>query len=247
MGRAISQALAQSGWAVVVHHRRSPQEAQTLVDSLQEQGHVAEALALDLDALCPDALDAQFRDIEARLGPVRLLVNNASRFEFDSAASAHSQGLEAHMRSNLMGPVLCTQALYRHCQRASPPAQGHSVGVVVNLLDQKLANPNPDFFSYTLSKAALQEATHLMARAFAPTLRVVGVSPGISLPSADQTPSEFERAHRLTPLGQSSTPEEVADAVVWLAGARAVTGTTLLVDGGQHLVPSDRDVMFLSR
>ncbi|MGZ8982105.1 MAG: SDR family oxidoreductase, partial [Burkholderiaceae bacterium] len=119
-------------------------------------------------------------------------------------------------------------------------------GVVINLLDQKLANPNPDFLSYTLSKAALQEATTLLAMALAPKVRVVGVAPGLTLLSADQTAAGFERAHARTPLGRSSTPADIAQAVAYLAKAGAVTGTTLLVDGGQHLVASTRDVMFLT-
>src|SRR5208282_3507638 len=113
------------------------------------------------------------------------------------------------------------------------------------LLDQKLWNPNPDFFSYTLSKSALEAATGLLARALAPRLRVVGVAPGITLQARGQTPAGFEAAHRATPLGRASTPEDVARAVVFLANSPAITGTTLLVDGGQHLVPTARDVMFL--
>ena len=113
-------------------------------------------------------------------------------------------------------------------------------------LDQKLFNPNPDFLSYTLTKAALEHATTLLAQALAPRVRVVGVAPGITLPSGDQSRAGFERAHRQTPLRRSSTPEDIAAAVVYLARARAVTGTTLLVDGGQHLLPSTRDIMFLN-
>ena len=118
--------------------------------------------------------------------------------------------------------------------------------MVINLLDQKLWNPNPDFLSYTLSKSALKEATRLLALALAPRVRVVGVAPGITLPSGAQTEAGFERAHQRTPLGASSTPHDIAQAVVYLARASAVTGTTLLVDGGQHLQPSTRDVMFLT-
>jgi hypothetical protein len=119
-------------------------------------------------------------------------------------------------------------------------------GVVINLLDQKLENPNPDFFSYTLSKAALKEATMLLAIALAPKVRVVGIAPGITLASNLQSDTGFAEAHRRTPLNRSSTPNDVAQAAVYLANAEAVTGTVLLVDGGQHLVPSSRDVMFLT-
>jgi NAD(P)-dependent dehydrogenase (short-subunit alcohol dehydrogenase family) len=122
----------------------------------------------------------------------------------------------------------------------------HEQGVVINLLDQKLWNPNPDFLSYTLSKAALAEATRLLAIALAPKVRVVGVAPGITLPSGDQTEAGFESAHTRTPLGRSSRPDDIASAVAFLAKATAITGTTLLVDGGQHLFASSRDVMFLA-
>jgi NAD(P)-dependent dehydrogenase (short-subunit alcohol dehydrogenase family) len=120
-------------------------------------------------------------------------------------------------------------------------------GVVVNLLDQKLFNLNADFLSYTLSKAVLHTATDLLARAFAPKLRVVGIAPGITLPSADQSRADFAKAHARTPLGRSSRPEDIARAICFVASAPAITGTTLIVDGGQHLVPSERDVMFLAR
>src|SRR5690606_12687521 len=113
-------------------------------------------------------------------------------------------------------------------------------GVVVNLLDQKLWNYNPDFFSYTLSKAALESATTMLAQALAPALRVVGVAPGLTLISHLQTPEQFERSHKLSPLGQSSTPEDIAGAVLFAAQNAAITGTTLLVDGGQHLMAFDR-------
>jgi NAD(P)-dependent dehydrogenase (short-subunit alcohol dehydrogenase family) len=120
-------------------------------------------------------------------------------------------------------------------------------GVVINLLDQKLFNLNPDYLSYTLSKAALATATTLLARSLAPKLRVVGLAPGLTLPSADQTKADFAKAHARTPLGRSSTPDDLAAAVCFVANAPAITGTTLVVDGGQHLLPTERDVMFLTR
>lgn len=118
-------------------------------------------------------------------------------------------------------------------------------GVIVNILDQKLANTNPDFLSYSLSKYGLAGLTNMLAMALGPKIRVCGVSPGLSLPSGDQTDSQFAAVHRRTPLDRGSTPRDVADAVRYLVGAQAVTGETILVDGGQHLVRSERDVMFL--
>jgi NAD(P)-dependent dehydrogenase (short-subunit alcohol dehydrogenase family) len=143
------------------------------------------------------------------------------------------------MQVNLAAPLLLAQALH-----AMTPEGARAV--VINLLDQKLYNLNPDFLSYTLSKAALQAATTMLAQALAPRVRVVGVAPGITLPSGEQTQNGFEEAHKITPLGRSSTPDDIAAAVCYLAEAGAVTGAILLVDGAQHLLPLPRDVMFLA-
>jgi NAD(P)-dependent dehydrogenase (short-subunit alcohol dehydrogenase family) len=178
-------------------------------------------------------------DCSGALGRVTCLVNNASLFAEDSIDNVSTESLQHHIQVNVAAPLLLAQALH-----AALPDDDR--GVVINLLDQKLYNPNPDYLSYTLSKAALHEATTLLAQALAPKLRVVGVAPGITLTSGEQTAAGFAKAHTKTPLGRSSTPEDVAAAVVYLARAQAVTGTTLLVDGGQHLVPSPRDVMFLT-
>ena len=119
--------------------------------------------------------------------------------------------------------------------------------VVINLLDQKLFNLNPDFLSYTLSKSALQTATTVLAQALAPKVRVVGVAPGLTLVSGKQTEEGFAKAHRMTPLGRSSTLDDIANAVCFAAENQSITGTTLLVDGGQHLLPLQRDVMFVAK
>jgi len=174
----------------------------------------------------------------AHFGALGCVVNNASLFEYDRPAEFGYAALQAHVLANLAAPALLARRLH-----ASLGESG--CGVVINLLDQKLSNLNPDFFSYTLSKAGLACATHTMAMAFAPRLRVVGVSPGITLPSGGQTDEGFARAHRRTPLGGSSTADDVVRAVVFLASARAVTGVDLAVDGGQHLLPLARDVMYL--
>lgn len=147
--------------------------------------------------------------------------------------------LERHIRTNVTAPILLAQALH-----AATPAEGQAV--VINLLDQKLFNMNPDFLSYTLSKSALHCATTMLAQALAPRVRVVGVAPGITMVSGDQSEAGFAKAHTATPLGRSSTPDDIAAAVIYLASSNAITGTTLLVDGGQHLMASSRDVMFLA-
>ena len=237
IGRAIALGLAQAGWDIVVHYGQSQAAATETVAAITALGRRAVALQCDLDDA--DATAALVAHAGAALGLVSCVVNNASLFEFDTAADFSPALLARHMRTNLSAPVLLAQALH-----ALTPAG--SQAVVINLLDQKLFNMNPEFLSYTLSKAALQCATTMLAQALAPTVRVVGVAPGITMISGDQDAAGFEKAHTVTPLGRSSTPEDIAAAVCFVAAAGAITGTTLVVDGGQHLVPLARDVMFIA-
>ncbi|AST30857.2 SDR family oxidoreductase [Ralstonia solanacearum] len=243
VGRVIALALARQGWDVAVHCHRSRAEADTVAAEITAMGRRAAVLQADLsDEAATSRLIA---DCIAALGTPTCLVNNASLFQYDVATSFSYASLDTHMRTNVAAPLLLSRELHR-----ALTAEGGSArdvrGVVVNLLDQKLDNLNPDFLSYTLSKAALATATMQLAQALAPVLRVVGVAPGITLVSGDQSASGFARAHQMTPLGQSSTPEDIAEAVCFLATSRAITGTTLFVDGGQHLMPLARDVMFLT-
>jgi NAD(P)-dependent dehydrogenase (short-subunit alcohol dehydrogenase family) len=238
IGRSIALALARQGWDIVVHYRASADEAQATVKDIQALGQRAAALKCDLSdetaakALLPRAIQT--------LGPVSCIVNNASLFSYDCIDDFSLAKLDAHMHANVAAPLLLAQALH-----AATPETNQSV--VINLLDQKLFNPNPDFLSYTLSKSALHSAIAMLAQALAPKVRVVGVAPGITLVSGDQTAEGFVKAHAQTPLGTSSTPEDIAKAVCFLAEAHAVTGTTLIVDGGQHLLPLQRDVMFIAQ
>jgi NAD(P)-dependent dehydrogenase (short-subunit alcohol dehydrogenase family) len=237
IGRAIALALAQRGWDVVVHYARSADEAHATVAQIEALGQ--RALALQCDLNDEAAVRSLIRRASTQLGPVCCVVNNASLFDYDSAGDFSAAALDAHMHINLVAPVLLAQALFD----ATPD---HAQSVVVNLLDQKLFNLNPDFLSYTLSKAALHSATTMLAQALAPKVRVVGVAPGITLVSGDQSEAEFARAHKVTPLGRSSTPDDIAAAVCFVAEAPAMTGSTLLIDGGQHLIPLPRDVMFVA-
>jgi NAD(P)-dependent dehydrogenase (short-subunit alcohol dehydrogenase family) len=235
IGRAIALALARDGWDVAVHYATSRADALDTVAAVEALGR--RAIAVNRDLSVERGVRSLLPECFAELGPVTCLVNNASIFEYDTPARFRADLLVRHVRLNTAAPLLLAQGLYA--------ALGEDDrGVVINLLDQKLANPNPDFLSYTLSKSALCYATTVLAQALAPRLRVVGVAPGITLPSGKQSEAGFARAHTRTPLGRSSTPEDVALAVVYLANASAVTGTMLLVDGGQHLTPSARDVMF---
>jgi NAD(P)-dependent dehydrogenase (short-subunit alcohol dehydrogenase family) len=237
LGAAIAEACARAGWDLALHCHRSAQEAEELAVRLRGLGRRAQALAFDLAGGDDPArlLDAA----AAALGPITAVVNNASVFERDELLDFTREGFERHMLANVQAPLALARALHA---RLGPEGRG----VVVNLLDQKLWNPNPDFFTYTLSKSALEAATGLAARALAPRLRVVGVAPGLTLPARGVEDADFGRAHQATPLGRSSTPQDIAQAVAYLLDAPAVTGTTLIVDGGQHLVPTHRDVLFVS-
>lgn len=234
IGRAISLELAANGWAVAVHYRRSADLAEAAAAELRAAGHAAMAFGADLadEAACEALLPA----VSRAFGRVDAVVNNASRFEHDDIDSFGFAEMEAHWRANTAPAIVLARALHR--------AGG---GTVVNLLDQKLWNPNPDYLSYTLSKAALQAATTLLAMSLAPTVRVCGVAPGVTLLSGAMSQAEFAASHTMTPLERSSTPEDIARAVRFLLESPAITGTTLLVDGGQHLQAQPRDVMFLAR
>ena len=240
IGRVIAVALAQRGWDIAVHYSTSATEAQQTVSEIQAAGRRAIALQADLaDAVQTAGLLAQ---CAAALGEASCIINNAARFDFDDAATLSPEQFDAHMHINLLAPLLLARELHGRLTAAA----GNTQGVVVNLLDQKLDNYNPDFMSYTLSKAGLAAATMMLAQALAPRMRVLGVAPGITLASANQSEAGFARAHSSTPLGYSCTPQDVADAVCFAVEARAMTGTTLVIDGGQHLVASPRDVMFLA-
>lgn len=238
IGRSIALAMAQKGWDIAVHYRRSGNEALATVRDIEALGQRAMAFSCDLSdekavkALLPNVID--------KLGSIACVVNNASLFDYDDATSFSVTRLDAHMHVNLAVPILLAQALH------DATAEG-SQSVVINLLDQKLFNLNPDFLSYTLSKAALHTATTMLAQALAPKVRVVGIAPGITMRSGDQTPEGFEKAHAVTPLGRSSTPDDIAATVCFIAESPAITGSTLLVDGGQHLVSLQRDVMFVTK
>ncbi|HXF44670.1 MAG TPA: SDR family oxidoreductase [Burkholderiaceae bacterium] len=235
IGREIALALARDGWDVAVHYATSRAEARATAAEIEALGR--RAITVNRNLAVTRGVRSVIDECTAELGPVTCLVNNASIFEYDTPQRFKPELLVKHVQVNTAAPLLLTQAL---AERLAPRARA----VVVNLLDQKLWNPNPDFLSYTLSKCALEYATRVLAQAFAPRLRVVGVAPGVTLQSHLQTAAGFARAQTMTPLKRSSTPADVAAAVVYLANAPAVTGTTLIVDGGQHLMAAARDVMY---
>lgn len=244
LGREIALALAAGGWQVAVHYRGSAEDAtKTIADCARTGRAGGQFHAFQADLADEAAARALLPAVIDRFGAVDAVVNNASLFEHDSAASFSHASLQAHLHANTAAPVLLAQALHEHVKqrRAKGETPETAQGAVVNLLDQKLWNPNPDFFSYTLSKAALEAATTMLAQALAPQVRVVGVAPGLTLTSHMLSQEKFEQLHRLSPLGRSSSAQDVASAVKFALENRSITGTTLLVDGGQHLMKFDRD------
>ncbi|MEZ5659377.1 MAG: SDR family oxidoreductase [Burkholderiaceae bacterium] len=237
LGREIAIGLARAGWDVAIHYGHSADDAQRTVADIRALGR--RALAVQADLADEQALRAMFATACAEL-PIRALVNNASRFDDDRPETVTAASMHAHLAPNLIAPVLLTRCLFEQLDERAR-------GVVINLLDQKLERLNPDFFSYTLGKQALWAATRMMAMAYAPRLRVLGVSPGLTLPSHLQTDEAFARAHRDTALlDRSSTPADIVAAVRFLIEQPAITGVNLTVDGGQHLMGLARDVSFLA-
>jgi NAD(P)-dependent dehydrogenase (short-subunit alcohol dehydrogenase family) len=238
LGREIALHLAGQGWRVAVHYRDSVEEARATVAACKELAGASAAFRANLAnesavrQLLPKVIEA--------FGHVDAVVNSASTFEHDSAQTFSFAAMEKHMRANAGAAILLSKALHDHVK-----AQADRRGVVVNLLDQKLWNQNPDFLSYTLSKAALEAANTMLAQALAPYLRVVGVAPGLTLTSHLITQEKFEALHKLSPLGRSSTAANVVDTVAFAINNDGITGTTLLVDGGQHLMKFERDFSLL--
>jgi NAD(P)-dependent dehydrogenase (short-subunit alcohol dehydrogenase family) len=221
IGAAIALTLARAGYAVVLHAHRSREEAGQIAADIKAEGGRASIVLADLAdsqavrGLVPAA---------AAFGPLSLLVNNASVFEEDEIAALERARFDTTMAVNLTAPIFLAQAF---AAQAGPGAS------IVNIVDQRVLRPTPKFFSYALSKSALHMATTTLAQALAP-IRVNAVAPGPTLPSPRQTDAQFAAQATSVPLGQGPTPADIAEAVLYLARARAVSGVTIAVDGGQH-------------
>jgi NAD(P)-dependent dehydrogenase (short-subunit alcohol dehydrogenase family) len=252
LGREIALSLARAGWRVAVHYRNSMEDAIKTVaacaDFCSGSCHFYADLSKESDckALLPQVI--------AKLGHVDAVVNNASLFEHDDVRSFSFDALQKHLTANTGAPILLAQALHAHVMQRTADArnqqeneqrvQAAPQGVIVNLLDQKLWSLNPDFLSYTLSKAALEAANTMLAMALAPQVRVVGIAPGLTLKSYMLSDEKFKALHQHSPLGRSSTPQDICAAVLFALQNQSITGTTMLVDGGQHLMKSQRDISF---
>lgn len=239
LGKAIALGLAGAGWDVAVHYHRSVEGAFETVAQCQALGVRSAAFSADLaDEAAACALVPA---VVAHLGQLDAVVNSASLFVHDDANTFSYAMLERHLRSNTAAPIALARALHQHVQARREGGQPAAEGAVVNMLDQKLWNQNPDFLSYTLSKAGLEAANTMLALALAPSVRVVGVAPGLTITSHMLSDERFAQLHTLSPLGRSSSPEDVVNTVRFALENRSITGTTLLVDGGQHLQRFERD------
>jgi len=234
LGAAISTRLAADGWTLAIHGASNAEPDATLAAILERHATVWHGFVADLaDAA---AVDALLPSVTAHFGRAPdLLVNNASRFVDDIAATAKAGDIAAHHSVNVTAPVALALALYRAGGRGS----------IVNIVDQRVFNPVPDQFSYGLSKSALASATRPLAVSLAPNLRVNAVAPGLTLPTADYDAALMARIADAMPLDRLPLPEDIAAAVAYFANAPSVTGQTLFVDGGASLKSFDRDFVYL--
>lgn len=234
IGRAIGLTLAKAGFDVAVHYRSDAQEAEAVADEIRALGRRAALLQADLTdeaqvrRLVPEAVEA--------IGPLAVLVNNASVFEDDRLGGLDRERWDRHLETNLRAPIVLAEAF---------AAQAPDGSAIVNLLDQRVLKPDPRFFTYALTRNALWWATRTMAQSLAPRIRVNGVGPGPTLASIHQTPEEFAAEAAGTLLQRPANPEAVAEAVRWLVDADLVTGQMIAVDAGQHLAWQTPDIVDL--
>jgi NAD(P)-dependent dehydrogenase (short-subunit alcohol dehydrogenase family) len=244
IGAAIAQDLGAQGWDVVLHCLSSTDGAEAAAETIRAAGGRAQVLRADLlddaetAALVPRAAEALGR-------PLTLLVNNASIFEHDDLATATRQSWDRHMQSNLRAPFLLTQAFAAQAPEAAEDAEGLPVAraAVVNMIDQRVWKPTPEFMTYSLAKAGLWAFTRTAAQALAPRVRVMGIGPGPTLQGDRQSAAHFDAQRRATILGRNATPEEICAALRMILAADSLTGQMLALDAGQHLGWRTPDVL----
>lgn len=244
LGRAMALYLAGRGYDVAVHYATSRQDAEDVVDEIRDLGRTAHALQADL--LDEDQVaDLIPQAAQALGGPLNVLINNASIFEYDTLETATSTSWDRHIGSNLRAPVFLTQAFAKAAPDASLDEQGEPVAqsMVVNMLDQRVRNLTPEFMTYTVAKMGLWAFTQTAAQALGPNIRVNAIGPGPTLIGERQSESHFSRQRENTILGRGANPRDITAALGYLLDAPAVTGQLLCVDGGQHLGWKTADVL----
>ncbi|MBA2127268.1 short chain dehydrogenase [Hyphomicrobium methylovorum] len=226
IGRAVALELARGGWAVAIHYRNSSVDAEKLAEHIRSEGGRAEIFSADLKDLA--AIDRLVADIGRSMGPLTALINNASEFQPDSIETLDEATWDLHLDVNLKAPAFLSKAM---AAQLPPDAEGN----IVNIIDQRVWNLTPDFFSYTVSKAGLWATTRMLAQALAPRIRVNAIAPGPVLQSVHQTAQDFAHEAQSTLLGHGPTPEEIAGAVRFILATSSITGQMIVLDGGQHL------------
>ncbi len=238
LGALLCRSFAHAGWEVWCHYQRSGDLAHALVQELRAAGFAAYAVQADLEH--EEQRLRMMDQVLAQGGALTCLVNNASLFEEDAARVLDLAAVRRQLEVNLLSPLSLSALMAQRLPVDAAPGDCS----IIHVLDQKVFNLNPDYFSYTVSKLALERSVALQAQALAPLLRVCGVAPGLMFVSGEQTQENFERSGRINLLETALDPQRVAQTVLFLAENPCITGSTLCVDNGQHLVPLARDVMY---
>jgi NAD(P)-dependent dehydrogenase (short-subunit alcohol dehydrogenase family) len=235
IGAAIARDLATRGWHPVIHYNSSANEAQALVAEIRAAGGDCDLIQADLERA--DDVERMIPECNARIGPIDCLINNASLFLYDHLDTIERQLWDRHLAANLTAPAFLARDFSRQLRDGAD-------GVIINFLDQKIGNLNPDFLSYTISKVGLGGLTQILAMSLAPRIRVAGIAPGVTLISGKQTQASFEKSTSVTPLGRSSAPEDLVRGVNFILDTKSFTGQVLTIDGGESLTRRRRDVAF---
>lgn len=244
LGRAMALYLAGRGYDVAIHYAGSRKGAGKTVAEIEALGRKATALQADL--LNPGAVETLVPKAASALGgPLTVLVNNASVFEYDTLASATAQSWDRHIGSNLRAPFFLTQAFASQAPAARPDAHGEpeAQALVVNMVDQRVNKLTPEFMTYTIAKMGLWALTRTAAQALAPDIRVNAIGPGPTMIGARQSEAHFARQRAATVLKRGSNPDDITAALGYFLDAPAVTGQMLAVDGGQHLAWQTPDIL----
>ena len=240
LGAAIGETFAHAGWHVLCHYRSGQEEALALCQRLRQQGHEADTIYADLAK--PDDCTVMMTTIAKTWGGLDALVNNASLFIPDTGRDFEVPQAAEQLQVNLLAPLSLARMMAAMNATTTGPGTD---ACAIHILDQKVYNLNPDYFSYTVSKLALERAVSLQAQSLAPQVRVCGVAPGLMYLSGPQSVDNFNRAASANLLRRPTDPFDVAKTCLFLASTPSITGTTVTVDNGQHLVPLPRDIMFV--
>ncbi len=236
IGATIALSLADAGFDIALHVNSSKLEGDKLAAQLRQKKVNAQVFQQDLSHLA--TIEQMFDEVTSAMGPVNLLVNNASMFTFDTPADFDHKQAQKLLAINLLAPAELTRCMAKDTNSADEK-------LVINMLDNKVFALNPDFFSYTMTKSALHATTQMTAMAFARVLRVNAIAPGVTLISGDQSPENFEKSWKKSLSGTGATPQEIASTILYMWHTKSINGETIVLDGGQRHMGLERDVAFV--